>query len=67
MPNFMTPPKDRLLFSVSVFAMHPKSSLDRETAIPRRGSSLAWDARMVSFTLPLSRGLPPALRSIWTP
>src|SRR3954469_18170818 len=23
-----------LLFSVSVFAMHPKSSLDRETAIP---------------------------------
>jgi hypothetical protein len=28
------PPKDRLLFSGSVFAMHPKSSLGRETAIP---------------------------------
>ena len=46
---------------------HPKSSLGRETAIPWRGSSLAWNARMVSFTLPLSRGLPPALLSIWTP
>ena len=49
--------KDRLLFSGSVFAMHPKSSLGCETAIPWRGSSLAWNARMVSFTLPLSRGL----------
>jgi hypothetical protein len=28
------PPKHRLLFSGSVFAMHPKSSLGRETAIP---------------------------------
>jgi hypothetical protein len=26
--------KDRLLFSGSVFAMHPKSSLGCETAIP---------------------------------
>jgi hypothetical protein len=26
--------QNRLLFSGSVFAIHPKSSLDRETAIP---------------------------------
>jgi hypothetical protein len=44
-----------------------KSSLGRETAIPRHGSLLAWNARMVSFTLLLSRGLAARSASIWTP
>src|SRR5437868_6683169 len=36
--------------------MRAKSSLGHETAIPRRGSHLAWNARMVSLGVRLSRG-----------
>src|SRR6185295_14842021 len=58
MPNFMTRlPRTACCFANSVFAGSLKSSLCCETAIPWHGSSLAWNARMVSFTLPLSRGL----------
>lgn len=43
-----------------------KSSLGRETAIPCHGNLLAWNARVVSFMLLVSRR-PLARASIWTP